>query len=132
MAKFLDEIFSTKQIARDEDSLTHWGRDWTRDRAPAPSAVVFPDSSEQVQALVRKARETKTALVPSGGRTGLSGGAVAARGEVVVSFDKMNSILDFDATDRIVRCEPGVVTESLQNFAQQQNLMYPVDFASAG
>ena len=132
MAKFLDEIFSTKQIARDDDSLAHWGRDWTRDKTPAPSAVVFPDSTEQAQALVQKARETKTALVPSGGRTGLSGGAVAAQGEVVVSFDKMNSILDFDATDRIVRCQPGVVTESLQSFAREQNLMYPVDFASAG
>ena len=132
MPKFLDEIFSPKQIARDDESLAHWGRDWTRDKSPAPSAIVFPDSPEQVQGLVRKAAEASTALVPSGGRTGLSGGAVAANGEVVVSFDKMNAILEFDATDRIVRCQPGVVTGALQNFAEERGLMYPVDFASSG
>jgi len=93
---------------------------------------VFPRSADEVQALVRKAGEAGTALVPSGGRTGLSGGAVAANGEVVVSFDKMNRILDFDATDRIVRCEPGVVTAALQNFAAERDLLYPVDFASSG
>ena len=132
MPKFLDEIFSPKQIARDDESLAHWGRDWTRDKTPAPSAIVFPDSAAQVQELVRKSAEAGTALVPSGGRTGLSGGAVAASGEVVVSFDKMNKILDFDATDRIVRCQPGVVTGALQSFAQERGLMYPVDFASSG
>jgi len=132
MPKFLDEIFSPKQIARDDDSLAHWGRDWTRDKTPAPSAIVFPESVDQVQALVHKAAEAGTALVPSGGRTGLSGGAVAANGEVVVSFDKMNSILEFDATDRIVRCQSGVVTGVLQSFAEEQGLMYPVDFASSG
>jgi len=132
MPKFLDEIFSPKQIARDDDTLAQWGRDWTRDKTPAPSAVVFPESSEQVQDLVRKAAEAGTALVPSGGRTGLSGGAVAANGEVVVSFDKMNAILDFDSTDRIVRCQPGVITAALQSFAAEQGLMYPVDFASSG
>ncbi len=132
MTKFLDEIFSAKQLARDSDSLANWGRDWTRDKSPAPSAVVFPDSAEQVQALVRKARETGTALVPSGGRTGLSGGAVAANGEVVVSFDKMNKIIDFDETDRSVRCQSGVITAAVQNFAAERDLMYPVDFASSG
>ncbi len=132
MPKFLDELFSPKQIARDHESLAHWGRDWTRDKTPAPSAIVFPDSAAQVQGLVRKAVEARTALVPSGGRTGLSGGAVAANGEVVVSFDKMNKILEFDATDRIVRCQPGVVTGALQGFAEERGLMYPVDFASSG
>ena len=132
MPAFLDEIFSERQLARDDDSLSHWGCDWTRDRTPAPVAIVFPEEAAQLQALVRRAAEAQVALVPSGGRTGLSGGAVAAHGEVVVSFDRMNRILDFDATDRIVRCEPGVVTGALQAFAEERGLMYPVDFASSG
>jgi len=70
--------------------------------------------------------------VPSGGRTGLSGGAVASNGEVVVSFDRMNQILDFKAQDRLVTCQAGVVTQVLQEFATEQGLFYPVDFASAG
>ena len=71
-------------------------------------------------------------LVPSGGRTGLSGGAVASNSEVVVSFDRMNKILDYSAEDRIVTCEPGLVTANLQQFALDQGLYYPVDFASSG
>src|SRR5690606_20604749 len=94
--------------------------------------IVFPASIEEVQALVKYANEHGVALVPSGGRTGLSGGAVAASGEVVVAFDRMNRILDFSPIDRQVVCQPGVVTEQLQNFAEEQNLFYPVDFASSG
>ena len=61
-----------------------------------------------------------------------SAGAVATAGEIVVSFDRMNRILDFDPTDRLVKCQAGVVTQTLQEFAAQQDLFYPVDFASAG
>ena len=99
---------------------------------PAPSAIVFPKTIEQVQAIVRWANRHKVALVPSGGRTGLSAAAVAANGEVVVSFDYMNQILDLNLTDRTAVCQPGVVTAQLQNRAEENGLYYPVDFASAG
>jgi FAD/FMN-containing dehydrogenase len=93
---------------------------------------VFPKTVEQVQAIVRFANEQKLALVPSGGRTGLSAAAVAANGEIVVSFDYMNQIGEFNAYDRTVVCQPGVVTAQLQQFAEEKGLYYPVDFASAG
>ncbi len=70
--------------------------------------------------------------MPSGGRTGLSGGAVADAGEVVVSFDRMRRILDFNAVDRTLTVEPGVVTQVIQEYAAQRNLYYPVSFASEG
>ena len=132
MTAFLSEIFSSGELSTAPDDLATFGRDWTRDRDPAPLAVVWPRDIEQVQALVRVAAERRVALVPSGGRTGLSGGAVAANGEVVVSFDKMNRILDCDPTDRLVRCQAGLVTAGLQQFAENEGLMYPVDFASSG
>ena len=93
---------------------------------------MFPKSVEQVQAIVRWANQHKVGLVPSGGRTGLSAAAVAANGEVVVAFDYMNRILDFNAFDRTVVCQPGVVTKQLQTFAEENGLYYPVDFASSG
>ena len=70
--------------------------------------------------------------MPSGGRTGLSGGAVAANKEIVVAFDKMNQILEFNAIDRTVLCQAGVVTQQLQQLATDNGLFYPVDFASSG
>ncbi|MEX0914824.1 MAG: FAD-binding protein, partial [Wenzhouxiangellaceae bacterium] len=78
----------------DAESLAHYGRDWTRFWAPEPSAVVFTRSTDDVVKLVRWARAEKAALVPSGGRTGLSGGAVAPGGEVVVSFEKMRAVTE--------------------------------------
>ncbi len=112
--------------------LESHGLDWTRFRKPAPSAVVFPESVEQVRQLVATAAEQGIPLVPSGGRTGLSGGAVAAQGEVVVSFDRMRQILGFDPVDRTVTVQAGVVTAAVQEFARQNGLYYPVSFASEG
>ena len=128
----LSEVLAPTQIKDDAESLQIWGKDWTNGFVVAPSAIVFPESIEQLQDLVAHARSHDLKLVPSGGRTGLSGGAVASQGEVVVSFDRMNQILDFSPEDRIVTCQPGVITAHLQAFAVEQNLFYPVDFASSG
>ena len=127
----LAKIFGTR-LKMDAETLAVWGRDWTRSYAVAPSAVVFPETVAEVAAVTRLANEADFALVPSGGRTGLSGGAVAGDGEVVVSFDRMRRIWDFSPADRLVRCQAGVVTAELQAFATAQGLFYPVDFASAG
>lgn len=120
------------KVLTDAASLEAYGKDWTKHYPPAPIAIVLPKTVEQVQAIVRWANAHKVALVPSGGRTGLSGGAVAANGEVVVAFDYMNQILDFNAFDRTVVCQPGVITRQLQAYAEEQGLYYPVDFASSG
>ncbi|WP_018402442.1 FAD-binding oxidoreductase [Marinobacter gelidimuriae] len=120
------------KVLTDPSDLATYGTDWTRIYTPNPVAIVLPKTIEHVQALVQFANQNKVALVPSGGRTGLSAGAVAANGEVVVAFDNMNQILDFNASDRTVRCQAGVITEQLQNFAEENGLYYPVDFASAG
>ncbi|MDN6319308.1 MAG: FAD-binding oxidoreductase [Marinobacter sp.] len=120
------------KILTDPADLENYGKDWTRIYAPNPLAIALPKTTEQVQALVKFANQNQVALVPSGGRTGLSAGAVAANGEVVVALDNMNQILDFSASDRLVRCQAGVITEQLQSFAQENQLYYPVDFASAG
>ncbi len=119
-------------VRTDAASLQDYGRDWTRHWTPAPAAIVFPHDLAQVQFLVQWANDQRVALVPSGGRTGLSGGAVAYQGELVVSMEKMNRLSDFDPIERTVRCEAGVVTQVLQQFAKDQGLYYPVDFAARG
>ncbi|MCC5886036.1 MAG: FAD-binding oxidoreductase [Gammaproteobacteria bacterium] len=127
----LSSLFGDR-LRQDDASLATWGRDWTRSFTVAPGAVVFPDRTEEVVALVQAAREHGFALVPSGGRTGLSGGAVAPAGEVVVSFDRMNRILELDPAGQLLRCEAGTITQTIQEHAEAHGLFYPVDFASAG
>lgn len=124
--------FEDSQIKTDTDSLSHWGKDWTPHFAPNASAILFPKSTEQVQAIVQLANKHNIVITPSGGRTGLSAGAVASNGEIVVSLDKMNKIKKFYSADRMVEVEAGVITEQIQNFAEEKGLYYPVDFASAG
>lgn len=128
----LKPLVDEGRVLTDADSLKHYGCDWTKKFEPKPLAIVLPKTVEQVQAIVQYANTHKLALVPSGGRTGLSAAAVAANGEIVVAFDLMNKISDFNPTDRTARCQAGVVTEQLQQFAEDNNLYYPVDFASAG
>jgi FAD/FMN-containing dehydrogenase len=128
----LEKIVGADRVLTDPDSLQHYGRDWTRVHTPDPAAVVLPDSVEQVQAIVRLAARERLGIVPSGGRTGLSAGAVACCGELVLALDRLNHIEDFNPVDRTVRCGAGVVTEQLQQYAAERDLFYPVDFASSG
>ena len=112
--------------------LEHYGRDWTRRWTPAPMAIAFPASVGEVQALVRWANRHTVALVPSGGRTGLSGGAVAANGELVVSLERMKQVLAFDPVDRSLTVQAGIALQAVQDAAREHGLQYPVDFAARG
>lgn len=127
----LESLFGKHGLRLDEHSRQHYGSDWTR--LPAnPAAVVLPQNTEELAALLRLAGEWRWPLVPSGGRTGLAGGAVAAHGEILVSFERMNRLLEIDANDRLLICEPGVITAHLQQAAREQGLYYPVEFAADG
>ena len=112
--------------------LEHYGRDWTRRWTPAPLAIALPASIEEVQQIMRWANAQRVAIVPSGGRTGLSGGAVAARGELVLSLERMNRVLDFSPVDRTLTVQPGVTLQAVQDAARGHGLFYPVDFAARG
>ncbi|MCZ6830303.1 MAG: FAD-binding oxidoreductase, partial [Gammaproteobacteria bacterium] len=132
LAEKITHIVGAAQLLQDAESALRYGRDWTRVVQPKPCAVVLPNSVEQVQELVRLANAEQLAIVPSGGRTGLSGGAVAAKGELVLALDRLNKIENFNPVDRTVECGAGLITAQLQLFAEDQGLYYPVDFASSG
>lgn len=128
----LKKFLPSNNVATDADSLAHYGRDWTKHFAIRPGAILFPENVQHIVDIVKWARAKKIGLVPSGGRTGLSGGACALNGEAVVSLEKMNRILDFNTLDRTVTCQPGVVTETLQNYVRDKGFFFPVDFAARG
>lgn len=132
MIETLRAFLSDRQLTTLPSDLEHYGQDWTRQNAPAPRAIAFPESIEQVQTIVRWANAHRVALVPSGGRTGLSGGAVAANGEVVVSLERMRQVLSFDPADRTLTVQAGMTTQQVQEAAHEHGLLYPVDFASRG
>jgi FAD/FMN-containing dehydrogenase len=131
LAQLAREVPELRLLTAPAD-LEFYGRDWTRRWTPAPLAVALPASVEEVQAIVRWANAERVAIVPSGGRTGLSGGAVAANGELVLSLERMNRVLDFDPVDRYLTVQAGCTLQTVQDAARERGLQYPVDFASRG
>ncbi|QKK02778.1 MAG: FAD-binding oxidoreductase [Pseudomonadota bacterium] len=124
-------MFDDIETLDDPETLAQYGRDWTRFWDALPTAVVFPRSTEEVASIVRTARHRGLRLVPSGGRTGLSGGAVACEGEVVVSLEKMREVLELDRTEPSLRAQAGVPVGELQRLAADAGFYYPVDWAAA-
>ncbi|MBT9569219.1 MAG: FAD-binding protein [Thiobacillus sp.] len=96
-----------------------------------PDAVLFPTSHDEVAALVRVAFEYRVALTPRGAGSGNVGGALPAPHSVVVSFECMRRVLEFDPDNRIIVVEPGVVTEQIDHLARAAGLFYPPDPGSS-
>ena len=107
-----------------------YGGDDSR-RWAMPSAVALPRTREDVVALVRACREHRVPLVARGAGTGTTGAAVPTQGGVVVSFARMDRILELRAADRCVVVEPGVLNGGLQQTLAPYGLFWPPDPSSA-
>ena len=117
-------------VITDAGSLLVWESDGLTAYRVTPRAVLLPrDTQETSRALKILAREN-IPFVPRGAGTGLSGGALALEGAVVVSFSRMNRILEIDATNRRARVQPGVVNTQLSAFAEPSGLFYAPDPSS--
>lgn len=130
--KELESLLGKDSVQSSPDMVEHYGKDSARFFKPCPIAVVFPKSTSEVKDTILWANSSKVALVPSGGRTGLSGGAVAQNGEVILSLEKMNQILDWNPTDFTLRCQAGTITQHLQEEAEKRGAFFPVQFAAQG
>ena len=128
----LTDGFPADFASTDPDDLETYGRDWTKVYAPKPSLLVRPRTVAEVAELLRRCNASGTAVVPSGGRTGLAGGAVARNGEVVLSLERMRAMGQVDPVALTLRVEAGAVTEAVHQHAAKSGLTWPVDFASKG
>jgi D-lactate dehydrogenase (cytochrome) len=125
----LKRIFRAQQIITDPVELITYENDATWEHGH-PDAVVFPQSVEQVSQLVQWANQYNVPLVARGAGTGLSGGAVAEHGGVIVEFARMDRIIELDEAGRSVVVEPGVVNLTLDEYVKTKGLYYPPDPAS--
>ncbi|RZB17200.1 FAD-binding protein [Streptomyces sp. F001] len=98
--------------------------------AGSPAVVVLPRTVEQVQHVMRTATELRVPVVPQGARTGLSGGANASDGCIVLSLTKMDRIIEINPVDRIAVVEPGVINAALSRAVGEHGLYYPPDPSS--
>lgn len=108
--------------------------DWTGQFRSTALAVVRPETTNQVSALVRLCNAHQIAVVPQGGQTGLCGGGVPVDGHmsIVVSLTRMNAVRSLDTNGRIVIAEAGVVLETLHQTAIGHGLVFPLTFGAKG
>ncbi len=98
--------------------------------AQPPAAVVLPSSTRDVCAVVKIAKACGEPIVPRGAGTGLCGGAVPAKGGVVISFARMNRILELDVRNRRARVQPGLINLELSKQISGSGLFYAPDPSS--
>ncbi|MEY4361032.1 MAG: hypothetical protein RL391_338 [Actinomycetota bacterium] len=109
-----------------------YATDWTGRYSAGTCLVVRPSNTEQVAEVVRAAARHGVALVPQGGNTGLVGGGVPHRGEVVVSLESMRQVGPVDVVSRQLTAEAGATLQQVQEAAVAAELRYPVDFGARG
>src|SRR5579863_4449681 len=104
----LEALLGKGQVFLDTATLITYELDAGADRG-MPEGLVFPQSVEDVVQLVRWAGEQSVPLVARGAGTGLSGGAVADQGGIIIEFSRMNHVLELDESGRSAVLEPAVV-----------------------
>ena len=127
--KSLNHIVDKRQLITDPAEMVVYEMDATWDRGK-PDAVVFPKSAEEISRIVCWVAEHNIAIVARGAGTGLSGGAVADKGGIIIEFSNFNRVLEFDALGRSVVCEVGVINQSLDALVKTKGLYFPPDPAS--
>ena len=126
------EIAGKEYVFVDEESLNHYAHDETEKLHYLPDVVIKPRTAEEISKILTLCNKHKIPVTPRGAGTGLSGGALPNLGGVLISTERLNTILDIDERNLQVTTEPGVITEVLQNAVKEKRLFYPPDPASRG
>src|SRR5438094_383572 len=130
VAARLREVVSNDRVIDDPATLLPYSYDasfWSLRQRRTPSAVVVPESTAEVVAVVRVANELEIPLVPRGAGTGQTGGAIAPEGGIVMSFARMRKILEIDRPNLQAIVEPGLVYVDFQNALADKGLFFPPD-----
>ncbi len=125
----LKEVLGEHRVLDDQMDRLLYSYDATRIKM-LPSVVVIPETQEEVQKVVKICYENGIPVTPRGAGSGYTGGALPVKGGVLVSFERMDKILEIDEENSIARVQPGVVTYKLQQEVEKRGLFYPPDPAS--
>ena len=130
LAERLREIIPADRVIDDPATLLPYAYDasfWSLRQQRLPDVVVVPRTTAEVAGVVRFADTTGTPVVPRGAGTGQTGGAIAARGGIVISFARMREILEIDRRNLQAVVEPGLVFADFQDALRPHGLFFPPD-----
>ncbi len=132
-AKVLKElagIVGSRYLITNPDELIEYATDGTKMQY-LPDAVVFPGNDHEISRIFLLADKDYFPIIPRGGGSGMSGGALPVTGGLVLAMDRFNRILRIDRDNLIAKVEPGVITAHLQEEVEKVGLFYPPDPASS-
>lgn len=129
---YFQGLLGIARVGLDQEILTKHASDETEDLSFPPELVLFVHTAEEISNVLRYCNERTIPVTVRGGGTGLSGGALAIHGGVVLNMQGFNKILNIDEQNLQVVVEPGVITEVLQNAVKEKGLFYPPDPSSKG
>ncbi len=128
----LEDLLGLDVVLHDPATLDRYRHDDAEWAASAlPLAVVLARSTEDVVAAVQWARDAGVRIVPRGAGTGLSGGANAVENCIVLSLERMDSVLEVNTDERYAVTQPGVINDTLRAVVAEHGLWYPPDPASS-
>jgi glycolate oxidase len=130
--QFFKGILGEQFVFTDAETLDIAASDETEDLHYLPEVVLRPGSINEVSGVMKYCYEHHIPVTPRGAGTGLSGGALAANGGVVLDMRRFNKILKIDKRNFQVVTEPGIITQELQDKVKEEGLFYPPDPASKG
>ena len=130
----LAAIVGGKHAIRDEAAMAGYMQEWRQIWQGRSPLVLRPGSTEEVSQILAIANETRTAIIPQSGNTGLCGGQIPLDdgSEVLLSLDRMNRILDVDSADNTITVEAGAILKSVQEAADSVGRLFPLSLASEG
>ncbi len=126
------KIVGDSYVYTDDESLNNYAHDETENLHFLPEIVIKPRTAKEISGIMLICNEHKIPVTPRGAGTGLSGGALPHLGGVLLSMERMNSIVEIDERNLQVITEPGVITEVLQDAVKEKGLFYPPDPSSRG
>ena len=127
----LQRALGEDRVRTDEEHRLTYARDESGiPELYLPDAVVHPQSTHEVSVVAARAYDLGIPLVPRGAGTGVTGGALAVHGGVLVVFDRMNRIKEVQVGDLTLITEPGAITLEVHEAAEAEGLFYPPDPAS--
>ncbi|MCL5985789.1 MAG: FAD-binding oxidoreductase [Actinobacteria bacterium] len=129
--KDLTRILGSEKVLSKEEDIERYSLDRSLKRS-CPLAVVLPDDAADVSKIVKYCYENSVVAVLRGAGTNMKGLAIAKSDGIVVSFERMNKILNVDAINLLAEVQPGLVTGDLARFVESRNLFYPVNPANMG
>ena len=126
------QIIGDSYVFVDDENRNKYAHDETENLHFLPDIIIKPRTAEEISEVMKLCNQHKIPVTPRGAGTGLSGGALPQFGGVLVSFERMNNIIEIDERNLQVITEPGVITETLQNAVKEKGLFYPPDPSSKG